>query len=143
MQSLLNRALNFSLLPLKLGLTKVLVDFNRFARAAIWAEYWFKRETEETYSPPIFKSKKNNLPKNHLTPSGLKTMPNSIRSEIMDPKNCNQEKCNIPQEEVLALKELIKLQKQRIITIKSADKGAVIVIFDFKDYMKSCYDHLL
>ena len=66
----------------------------------------------------------------------------SIRSEIMDQKNCNQEKCNIPEEEVIAFKELIKLQKQRIITIKAADKGAIIVILDFKDYMKSCYDHL-
>ena len=73
----------------------------------------------------------------------VKTMLISIRSEIMDQKKCNQEKCNIPEEEVIAFKELIKLQKQRIITIKAADKAAVIVILDFKDYMKSCYDHLL
>ena len=87
MKSLLNRALNFSLLPIKLDITELLVDFNRFARAAIWTEYWFRRETDETYLPPIFKSKKSKLPKNHSSPSGLKTMLNSIRSEIMDPRN--------------------------------------------------------
>ena len=70
MESLLNRALKFSLLPLKLDITEILVDFNRFARAAIWVEYWFTRETEESYSPPIFKTKKNNLPKNHSSPTG-------------------------------------------------------------------------
>ena len=61
----------------------------------------------------------------------------------MDPRNRNESKCNIPQEEVNALKDLIKLQKARIITIKAADKGAGIVILDFKGYMKSIYDHLL
>ena len=41
------------------------------------------------------------------------------------------------------LKELFRLQKERVITIKAADKGAGIVILDFKEYMKSCYEHLL
>ena len=69
-----------------------------FARAAIWQEYWFRRENKEEYLAPIFKTKKNNLPKNHSTPSGLKTMLSSVSSEIMDPRNGNQVKCNIPQE---------------------------------------------
>ena len=78
MRALLNCALNFSVLPVKLDITQVLVDFNRFARAAIWHEYWFGRDRDEEYSKPIFKSHKNNLPKNHTTPIGLKTMLNSI-----------------------------------------------------------------
>ena len=61
----------------------------------------------------------------------------------MDPKNRNQEDSNLPQEEKAALKELIRLQKDRIITIKAADKGAGIVLVNYKDYMKTCYDHLL
>ena len=61
MEALLNRALNFSLIPLKLDITEILVDFNRFARAAIWQEYWFKRETGEEYAQPLFRTKKNNL----------------------------------------------------------------------------------
>ena len=39
MKKLLNRALNFAVLPIKLDITEVIVDFNRFARAAIWQEY--------------------------------------------------------------------------------------------------------
>ena len=143
MLALLNRALNFAILPLKLDITQVLVDFNRFSRAAIWQEYWFGKDIEEVYKRPIFKKKKMNLPKNHSTPTGLKTFLNSIRSEIMDPRNRNTEKCNLPIEEIAALKELIRLQKQRIIIIKAADKGAGIVIVNFTDYMKSCYTHLL
>ena len=143
MKALLNRALNFSVLPVKLDITQVLVYFNRFARAAKWHEYWFGRDKDEPYSKPISKSHENNLPKNHTTPIALKTILNSIKSEIMDPRNRNQEKCNLPQEEINALKELNKLQKERVIIIKAADKGAGIVILDFKEYMKSCYNHLL
>ena len=62
MKSLLGRALNFSVLPLKLDITEVLVDYNRFARAAIWQEYWHDTEKDENYKKPIFKTKKNNLP---------------------------------------------------------------------------------
>ena len=143
MKALLNRSLNFSILPVKLDITQILVDFNRFARAAKWHEYWLGRDKDEPYSKPIFKSHKNNLPKNNTTPIALKTMLNSIKSEIMDPRNRNQEKCNLPQEEKNALKELIKVQKERVIIIKAADKGAGIIILDFKEYVNSCYDHLL
>ena len=90
MQKLLNRALNFALLPFKLDITQLLVDFNRFARAMIWQEFWFERENNEEYEKPIFKSRKKNLPKNYSTPKGLKTMLSSIRSEIMDPRNRNK-----------------------------------------------------
>ena len=68
---------------------------------------------------------------------------NATRSEIIDPKNRNEEKCNLPNDEIEALKELIRLQRERIIILKAADKGAGIVILDFKDYMKACYTHLL
>ena len=61
----------------------------------------------------------------------------------MDPKNQNEEKCNLPQDKIVALKEIIKLQRERIIIIKAADKGAGIFILDFKDFIKACYDHLL
>ena len=48
----------------------------------------------------------------------------------MDPRNRNEEKCNLPQEEINALKELIKLQKDRNIIIRPCDKGAGIVVLD-------------
>ena len=43
---------------------------------------------------------------------------------------------------MVALKELIDLQKNRIITIKPADKRSGIVLLNFEDYWKSCFDHL-
>ena len=61
----------------------------------------------------------------------------------MDHRNRNEVKCNLPNDEILALKELVRLQKERIITLKACDKGAGIIILDFKAYMKACYDHLL
>ena len=70
-------------------------------------------------------------------------MLNAIRSEIMNPRNWNQEKLNLPQEELNSLKELMKLQKERVFIIKAAYKGARIVILYFAEYMNLCYDHLL
>ena len=67
MKSLLIRALNFAVLPIKLDITEVLVDFNRFARAAKWQEYWYGKENNESYKKSIFKTKKTNLPKDHIT----------------------------------------------------------------------------
>ena len=42
----LNRALNFAILPVKFDVTELLVDFNRYARAVIWHEYWHGKEEE-------------------------------------------------------------------------------------------------
>ena len=52
-------------------------------------------------------------------------------------------KCNLPYDERAALKELLKLQKYRIITLKPCDKGAGIMIPGFTAYMKTFYEHLL
>ena len=82
------------------------------------------------------------MPQNYNTPQGLKTFLGAVKSEIMDHRNRNQISCNIPPDEIEALKELIQLQKDRVITIKSCDKGAGIIILDFKEYMKAAYSHL-
>ena len=75
------------------------------------------RNKDQEYTKPIFKRHKNNLPKNHSSPAALKTFLNSVKSEIMDPKNRNEVKCNPPLEELSALKELIRLQKERVFII--------------------------
>ena len=143
MTNLLNRGLNFAILPLKMDLTQVLVDFKRFERMSIWHEFWYNREQYKNYNPPIFKNQKRNLPKNYSSPKELKICLGAIRSEIMDPRNRNQSECNLPIEELAALKELIRLQRERVIRIKPCDKGAGILILDFKLYMQACYEHLL
>ena len=52
---------------MKLEITGVLIEFNRFSRAMKWREYWHGREREEDYEMPIFKTRKYNLPENHNT----------------------------------------------------------------------------
>lgn len=141
MEKVLNRGLNFSILPRKLDLTQVLVDFKRFERSVIWQEFWYGRD-QNTTEQPIFQKQKYNLPKNHAVPEGLRIFLNSVRSEILDPQNRNSAECNLPQDELDAIKELIGLQRERIIVIKACDKGAGIIILDFDDYLKACYEHL-
>ena len=143
MVTLLNRGLNFAILPLKLDLTQVLVDFKRFERSVLWHEFWYGSDSKESYSPPIFPKQKRNLPKNHSTPKEVKSYLSAIKSEITDPRNRNNVKCNLPVIEMNALKELIKLQREKVIIIKPCDKGAGLIILDFNTYMKACYEHLL
>ena len=60
----------------------------------------------------------------------------------MDHRNRNNVKCNLPQEEIQAIKDLIKLQKDKVIVIKPCDKGAGMIILDYPVYMRACYEHL-
>ena len=143
MYKLLNRGLNFSVLPNKLDLTQVLTDFKSLERNMFWTEFFYGNEENSEYEPPIFKTTKNNMPKNHSTPEDLKIFLNSLKSEITDPRNRNREECNLPVDELNALKELIRLLKDKIIVIKACDKGAGIMILNFNEYMRSCYEHLL
>ena len=144
MKSLLNRGLNFCVTPLKLDITEVLVDFKRFERSVIWREFFYGREDEEVqYEKPIFKTRKYNLPSNYAVPKPLKRYLGSVKSELLDHRNRQQANPNLPVEEIQAMKELIKLQRQRQVIIKACDKGAGLIILDFKDYLRACYEHLV
>ena len=142
METLLNRGLNFAVLPNKLDITQVLVDWKRFKRTMIWREWWFGREAVDDIKEPIFKTKKSNLPKNYKMPNGLRTYVTAVKSEIIDPKNRNKVKSNLTVEEQQALKDLVRLQKEKKYVIKQCDKGAGIIIMDHKDYVKAAEKHL-
>ena len=60
----------------------------------------------------------------------------------MDHRNRNNVECNLPRDEIQALKDLIRLQREKSIVIKPCDKGAGIMILDYTAYMRSCYEHL-
>ena len=60
----------------------------------------------------------------------------------MDPRNRHKVKSNLPHHEVAALKELIKWHNDHKIVIKACDKGAGMIIQNFEDYMRACYEHL-
>ena len=142
MEKFLNRGLNFAIMSRNLDFTQVLADFKYFERNMIWHEFWYGRDNTNEYKKPIFKKKKSNLPKNYKIPEALKTFLNSVRSELMDPKNRNKVSCNITPAEIKALVELIKLQKEQKIVIKKCDKGAGIIILDYQAYIEACNNHL-
>ena len=142
MERVLNKGLNFSILPKKLDITQVMVDWKKFERTMIWTEWWHGHENINNEKAPIFKVAKQNLPKNYTVPKGLQTYIGSVRSEIVDPKNRLKVDCNLPEEELRAMQEFKKLQRERKIIIKQCDKGAGILIIDFKDYMAACEEHL-
>ena len=143
MDQVLNLGLNFAILPKKLDITQVLCDFKKFERKIIWREFFSKKDDiEDHYIPPIFKSRKTNLPKNHKIPEELKIFLGAIRSEILDPKNRHKNNCNVSKEILEALLELVKMQKECKIIIKRCDKGAGIIVLDYEEYMNACYVHL-
>ena len=142
MTKILNRGLKFSVLPLKMDLTQLLTEFRRHERTMVWKEFWYNSENDEAYEAPIFKEKKSNFPRNHSAPKGLQDYLVAVKSEILDPKNRYKVDTNISEEEKEALKELIKLQKERKIVIRPCDKGAGIIILDFEEYIKACQEHL-
>jgi hypothetical protein len=112
MTSLLNRGLNFSILPDKIDMTQVNEDLKRFKRAAIWNEFWFGRESEDQ-KDLIFKNEKDKLPKNCSVPEDLNTFLSAVTSEIQDHRNRITGKSNLTHNEQQALKELEKFQKEK------------------------------
>ena len=57
-------------MPLKLNMMQVLVNYKRFARSTIWHKFWFGNDTG-VYVPPIFKTKKDNLPVKYPFDKGI------------------------------------------------------------------------
>ena len=146
MNKLLNRGLNFCIKPMKINLSNILTDFKRFKRKMLWHEFFHDNDNSD-YKAPLFKTEKSNYPKNHSHPRGLEVFHHSVENFIMDKSNWNKDllnpkRSNISQGEFEALKQLIELQKNRVIVIKPADKGAGICILDFCDYIDSCHEHL-
>ena len=143
MWEVLNMGLKFAILPLKLDITQVLVDFRKYKRNLVWKEFFFKMEDKDKeYKPPVFKTNKTNFPKKYKSPEGLNIFIGATKSEILDPRNRNNVKCNISMDQILAIRELVSLQKQRQIIIKRCDKGAGIIILNFEEYVGACNAHL-
>ena len=142
MINVLNKGLKYAITPRKLNITQVLKEFRRFERTMVWSEFWFGKNTEKAYKPSLFKQKKSNFPRNHRTSRGLQDYLSAVKSEIMDPKNRHKVQSNLNEGEKEALKQLVKLQKERKIVIRPCDKGAGIIILDFDEYIRACTSHL-
>ena len=68
MEDHLNLGLKFAILPLKLDITQVLINFEAFERSILWTIFFTHKEETEDFIQPIFKTQKNNLPKKNTTP---------------------------------------------------------------------------
>ena len=119
MIKVLNKGLNYSILPAKVDNTLVLTEFRRFERTILWKEFWSEKgsDDDKTKKKPIFKIQKNNFP-NFKASESLKSFLASIKSELMDPLNRKQVPPNLSNDEFEALSILSKLQKERNIIIK-------------------------
>ena len=142
MVKVLNKVLKFAITPLRLDITQVLTEFKRFERTMVWQEFSYGRNSEEPYKPPLFKQKKSNFPRNHRSPKGLQDYLTSVKSELLDPKSRHQAKSYLTEGEKEALKQLVRLPRDRTIVIRPCDKGAGIIIIDFKVYIRVCQNHL-
>ena len=142
MESVLNKGLKFAVLPLKLDITQILTDFRRFERTMLWKEFWFGKDSEEDYAPPMFKKRKLNFPRNHTAPRGLRNCLAAVKSELADPKNRHRVTSNIKEDKKEALHKLVKLQKERQTVIKPCDKGIGMIILNFHEYLRAALDHL-
>jgi hypothetical protein len=145
MKKVLNRGLNFCVLPLTLNITNVLVEYRKYERSVKWVEFFADKDTEndsdtETmWKKEIFPKEKSNLPPN--SSSAVKTFLNSVKSEVTG-TIYNKTKSNISKAERDALAQLVKLQRNCVIVIKPCDKGAVIIICDYEKYITSCEKEL-
>ena len=110
----------------------------------IWKEFWNDKDSDQVNykKEQIFKTIKDNFPRNYKVTNSLKAFLCSVKSDIIDPLGRKCVKSNLSKEENDALNELVKLQKERKIIIKPCDKGVGLIILDFNEYIKPCNKHL-
>ena len=58
MEKVLNKGLNFAILPLNLDITMVLVYFKRFEGSFVWKEFWYGKNNDKPYVQPLLKTNK-------------------------------------------------------------------------------------
>ena len=144
-QRLLNRGLSFAVKTLAPTRSEIKADCKKFSRRVLFTER-FHDSQNQNYTPPLFKTDKSNLPVGP-SPRYLTAFLNATETNLCDKTNWNKKLLNpkirnIPDDEYKALLNLRKLQNDRIITIKPADKGSGICIIDYQDYVESCNIHL-
>ena len=94
-----------------------------------------EEEEDEIVTENIFKSKeeKTNLPRNHSVPAALTACIAATRYSVLGAQLENSQP-NISSVVRAGGKDLVTLQRERIITIKPSDKTGGICILDFEDY---------
>ena len=141
MQKVLNRGLSFVPTPVGVNKSELIADFSRYERSIKWKNFFFQEEPhesdgeseEDTQPRDLFKQKKFNLPQAKTHPA-ISDYLGGLRSDILGSikKKVNP---NIAEEEMQAIKELQKAQKEGKIIIKPADKAGGITLMEKSDYV--------
>ena len=102
MHQVLNKGLNYSVLPSKVDNTLILAEHKKFERTILWRQFWADRDSTQNSTIPIFNLNKTNFP--NLKPAESLTMfLGSIKSDIMNPQNRNRVQPNLSNLEQEAL----------------------------------------
>lgn len=141
MTNLLNRGLNFAVTPKSVNTTDIHAGFQKLGRSMKWKEELFKEnDIDNSVIEPMSGKKpwttvKTNLPK--TTPNAdLTTFLNGSLNCILG-ADLNKTHTNLPECEVRAMNELIRLQKSRQICIKPNDKTGGCSVLNTTDYVNS------
>lgn len=142
MENLLNRGLNYSIVPKSVNTTDVHAGFEKLGRSMKWKEALFKEDDldNDLTDVAVFKNEpwrpaRTNLPKS-ATPADLSTFLNGSLACVLG-SDLNKIHTNINDREKRALDELVHLQKERVITLKPNDKTGGTAILNTKDYISS------
>ena len=154
----MNLGLNFSEIPPTVNRSEVEGACARYQRSMFWPWYWHwelnirdrdnrldvieeeesEEEVEESkISANIFTDKtiKTNLPPRKCPiPAALSSHTQAVRHEIIG-ANLNQKEHNMPPRVRAAGKDLVTIQRERVVKITRTDKTGGWAILDFDDYV--------
>ena len=140
MRCLLNRGLNYAIVPKTVNTTGVIAGFEKFGRNCKFQEHLYKNNPDmesETFIKKPWKPVKTNLPDSAPSPE-LNTFLNGSLACVLG-SDLNKVHTNLPVNEHRAMEQLINLQKERKITIKPCDKTGGTAILNTTDYTESMH----
>ena len=141
MTSLLNKGLNFAVMPKNINTTDIHAGFQKLGRSMKWRESLYTDDdidSSEVMSKSVkepWRKAKTNLPKS-APPADLNTFLNGTLNCVLG-SDLNKVQTNLPESERRAMNELIELQKTRVLTLKPHDKCGGTAVLNTKDYIKS------
>ena len=144
MESLLNKGLNYAIVPKTINTTQIIAGFERMGRTMNWMDK-INKEKESNEERELDLSLTDNFikvpwkPTNIRQPQGtptadLTTFLNGSLSCVLgsDLKKTHR---NLPVNERAAMDKLVSLQKSRVITIKPMDKMGGVAILNTPEYI--------
>ena len=140
-ERVLNKGLNFCPQPESVNRTKVGAGLERMARSICWADYFNGRDLEQVdRETPLVPVKKTNFPptegvNKYVPSSGVKEFLSSTHDALVSAP-LKPFSPNLPEDELVALKELRKEQQKRNIVIKPNDKMGGQSIMNTSDYVR-------